>query len=176
MDKIMPEVVKNSQKRQKFGGRRRGTPNRVTSDVRQALRDLANANAPRVQEWLDSVADTDPAEALRLWLALLRYVTPTLQAAAIADLTPAKSTRARLASMTDAELMEVIVKAPEAAELVKQGVKTQEELLLGIAYGPAALARQGVKTKGESVRRLAAPATVTVNAPSPESSGDELLR
>jgi hypothetical protein len=78
--------------------------------------------------------------------------------------------------MTDAELMEVIVNSLEAAELVEQGVKTREELLLGIAYGPAALARQGIKTKDELVRRLAAPVTVTVNAPSPEPSGDELVR
>jgi hypothetical protein len=70
------------------------------------------------------------AKALGLWLALLCYVTPTLQATAIADVTP-KSTRLRLASMTDEELMEVIVRSPEAAELVTQGVRTEEELLLG---------------------------------------------
>jgi len=108
-----------------------------------------------VQSWLDSVAETDPAEALRLWLALLRYVTPTLQAAAIADLTPPKSARdvqVRLAQMTDEELMEVIVQSPEAATLVKQGVKTKAEL----------------------VRRLAAPAPVVLPKPNPED--DELLR
>jgi hypothetical protein len=70
-----------------------------------------------------------------LWLALLRYVTPTLQAAAIAELTP-KSTGARLASMTNEELWQVIVQSPEAAELVKQGVKTRKELLMGTACGP----------------------------------------
>jgi hypothetical protein len=118
-------------------GRPPGAPNKITRDIRAALRDLANGNADRVQSWLDSVADKDPAEALRLWLALLRYVTPTLQAAAIADLTP-KSTRASLACMTDEELMQVIVQSPEAAELVKQGVKTRKELLMGIAYGPQA--------------------------------------
>ena len=58
----------------------------------------------RVQSWLDSLAEKDAAEALRLWLALLRYVTPTLQAAAIADLTPRSRTE-RLASMTNGELM-----------------------------------------------------------------------
>jgi hypothetical protein len=116
-------------------GRPPGAPNKITRDIRAALRDLAEGNADRVQSWLDSVADTDPAEALRLWLALLRYVTPTLQAAAIADLTP-RSTRARLASMTDEELWQVIVQSPQAGELVKQGVKTRNELLMGIAYGP----------------------------------------
>ena len=91
----------------------------------------------RVQSWLDSVAEKDAAEALRLWLALLRYVTPTLQAAAIADLTP-RSTTERLASMTNGELMRVIVTSPEAKDLVKQGVKTRKELLLGLIKGPQA--------------------------------------
>ena len=71
----------------KSRGRPPGSPNKITRDIRAALRDLAEGNSHRVQEWLDRVAETDPAEALRLWLALLRYVTPTLQAAAIADMT-----------------------------------------------------------------------------------------
>jgi hypothetical protein len=108
---------------------------RSLGDICVALHDLAERNTFRVQSWLDNVARKEPAEALRLWLALLRYVTPTLQAAAIADLTP-KSTRARLANMTDEDLMEVVVQSPEAAELVKQGVRTEEELLLGLISGP----------------------------------------
>jgi hypothetical protein len=43
---------------------------------------LADNNHEKVQGWLDRVAATDPAEALRLYLALLRYVTPTLAAVA----------------------------------------------------------------------------------------------
>jgi hypothetical protein len=132
-------------------GRPPGAPNKITRDIRAALRDLAEGNADRVQSWLDSVADTDPAEALRLWLALLRYVTPTLQAAAVADLTP-KSTHARLASMATEELWKVIVQSPEAADLVKQGVKTRRELLRGIACGPrvkALVARQAPQPSTE---------------------------
>jgi hypothetical protein len=131
----MSEVVANRQKRLKTGGRRKGTPNVVTRDVRGALRDLAEGNAPRVQEWLDRVAEADPAEATRLWLALIRYVTPTLAAAAIADITP-KPDKDRVVEMTDEELIQVIVQSAEAAELVKQGVRTEEELLLGLIRGP----------------------------------------
>jgi hypothetical protein len=61
-----------------------------------------------VQGWLDRVAESDPAEATRLWLALLRFVTPTLQAAAIADLTKPKSVQEQLIAMTNAELLAVI--------------------------------------------------------------------
>lgn len=142
-----------------FGGRKPrgrplGAPNKITRDIRAALRDLAEGNADRVQSWLDSVAEKDPAEALRLWLGLLRYVTPTLQAAAIADVTPSKPVRQQLAAMSEEELLECIVHSPEAAELVKQGVQTKDELL----------------------RRLAEPVAVTVPTLNVDSSMDELLR
>jgi DNA-directed RNA polymerase subunit F len=141
----MSKVVSNREKRPKTGGRRKGTLNVVTRDVRAALRDLAEANAPRVQEWLDQTAKIDPAEATRLWLALIRFVTPTLAAAAVADITP-KLAKDRVLEMTDEELMQEIINSHEAAELVKQGVRTEEELLLGLIGGPRpranSLARQ----------------------------------
>ena len=113
----------------KSRGRPPGSPNKITRDIRAALRDLAEGNADRVQSWLDTVAEKDPAEALRLWLGLLRYVTPTLQAAAIADLTPSKAVSQQLTAMSDEELLEHIVRSPEAVELVNEGVKTKDDLL-----------------------------------------------
>jgi hypothetical protein len=148
----MPKLVPDRKRRQKSGGRQTGTPNRITADIRQALRALAEGNAHRVQEWLDRVAENDPAEALRLWLALLRFVTPTLQAAAIADLTPSKSASLRLAALTDEQLMEAIVQSPEARALAQQGVKTKEELVKRLAAPPSALVAAG--TAGRSVDAL----------------------
>jgi len=118
---IHPKTVGRPRGLPKTGGRRTGTPNKITRDIRTALRDLAEGNADRVQEWLDRVAEKDPAEALRLWLALLRFVTPTLQAAAVADITP-RRTSERLAELTDRELLEMIVDSPEAAAILKQGM------------------------------------------------------
>lgn len=117
----------------KSRGRPPGAPNKTTRDIRAALRNLAEGNADRVQSWLDAVAEKDPAEALRLWLAFLRYVTPTLQAAAIADITPSKSVSAQLTAMSEEELLEHIVHSAEAAELVAQGVTSRDELLLRLA-------------------------------------------
>jgi hypothetical protein len=122
-----PEI--DPGRRVKTGGRARGTPNRVTADVRAALRELAENNAARVQEWLDRIAKDDPAESLRLFLMLIRYVVPVLSAAAIADITP-KSPSAALAHLSDDELLARIIESPSAAELVvKQGVRTTDELL-----------------------------------------------
>jgi hypothetical protein len=133
----LPVVVPGiAPRRVKTGGRRAGTPNRITADVRAALRDLAEGNAGRVQDWLDRVADESPAEAIRLYLGLCRYVVPVLSAAAIADITP-KSPREALSKMTTDELWAVIVESAAAADLVKQGVKTKRELFRRLAGAPA---------------------------------------
>lgn len=111
------------RKRSKTGGRQKGTLNRATADIRQALRDLAEGNAHRVQEWLDRVAQTEPAEALRLWLALLRFVTPTLQAAAYADMTPpqtAKGAQEQLYKLTTKELMQIALGSPQGTGIRRQ--------------------------------------------------------
>jgi hypothetical protein len=116
-------------RRVKTGGRAKGTLNRVTADVRAALRELAENNAARVQDWLDRIAKDDPAEALRLYLMLIRYVVPVLSAAAIADITP-RSPSAALAHLSDDELLACIIESPSAAELVvNQRVRTKDELL-----------------------------------------------
>ena len=119
----------------KARGRPPGAPNKITRDIRAALRDLAEGNADRVQSWLDSVAEKDPAEALRLWLGLLRYVTPTLQAAAIADVTPSRTVSQQLTAMSEEELLEHIARSPEAAEVLAQGVTSKDELLQRLASG-----------------------------------------
>lgn len=115
--RALPEIDPGTSKRRKTGGRLKGTPNKVTRDIRAALRDLAEGNAGRVQDWLDRVAADDPAEAVRLWLALLRFVTPTLQAAAIADITP-KRKDDQIAMLSEDELLAIIheAQAPSSGE------------------------------------------------------------
>jgi hypothetical protein len=111
----------NKPKKPKTGGRQKGVPNRVTREVREALRDLADGNADRVQEWLDRVAEDDPAEAIRLYLGLCRYVVPVLSAAAVADITP-KPAREELAALSDRELLELVAGSPEAIEIYRKGM------------------------------------------------------
>jgi hypothetical protein len=64
--------------RPKTGGRQRGTPNRATADVRQAIAVFAEANVHRLQEWLDRIADEDPAKAADIFVRLLEYHVPKL--------------------------------------------------------------------------------------------------
>lgn len=64
--------------RRKTGGRSKGTPNKVTADVRAAIADFAEANVGKCQAWLDAVAAKDPARALELFVRLLEYHVPKL--------------------------------------------------------------------------------------------------
>jgi hypothetical protein len=101
-------------------GRPKGSLNKITREIRAALRDLAEDNADRVQHWLDQVAKKDPAEAIRLWLGLLRYVTPTLQAAAITDLRKMQSQREQLSAMTNAELHAALLSDPDVRAVIER--------------------------------------------------------
>src|SRR6516164_6335425 len=71
-------------RRQKTRGRRRGTPNRVTADVRQAIAAFAQNNVHRLQEWLDRIAEDDLAKAADIYLRLLEYHVPKLERVEIA--------------------------------------------------------------------------------------------
>lgn len=62
----------------KFGGRVAGTPNKVTLEFREALNNLLNFAAPQMVEWLERVAETDPAKALDQMGKLAEYVHPKL--------------------------------------------------------------------------------------------------
>lgn len=44
----------------KTGGRKPGTPNKVTADARKAIAEFVDGNANRLQAWLDSVANGVP--------------------------------------------------------------------------------------------------------------------
>jgi hypothetical protein len=60
----------------KTGGRGKGTPNKATTDVREAIAVFAKANAHQMGEWL--LAIDDPARRLDLYLRALEYHIPKL--------------------------------------------------------------------------------------------------
>lgn len=70
----------------KTGGRVAGTPNKATNEARQAIALFVDANAHRLTEWLDAVADGDPindvkpnpAKAFELFQSVVEYHIPKL--------------------------------------------------------------------------------------------------
>ena len=67
-----------AKRARKTGGRSKGTPNKVTAAAREVMALLVEANAPKLQKWLDRVAKTDPARAADLLLRALEYHIPKL--------------------------------------------------------------------------------------------------
>ncbi len=60
----------------KFGGRVKGTPNKATADVREAIAAFASANVGKMSEWLDAIED--PAKKMDLYLRAIEYHIPKL--------------------------------------------------------------------------------------------------
>jgi hypothetical protein len=63
-------------KGQKHGGRKKGTPNKATADVRAAIALIAQRNVRKVEKWLEEVED--PAKRVDLFLSMCEYHIPKL--------------------------------------------------------------------------------------------------
>src|SRR6185437_12722696 len=59
-------------------GRKKGTPNKATADVRTIIAKVAEANAPKISAWLARIGKHNPAKALDLYLRMLEYHIPKL--------------------------------------------------------------------------------------------------
>ena len=76
----MPKGVKGFVKgRARTGGRAKGTPNKVTRDVRETLRLLAENMTPELEGWLKRTARRSPDKAAQLMLNALEFTQPKLQ-------------------------------------------------------------------------------------------------
>ena len=74
----------------RLGGRAPGTPNKATSDARQAIASFVDGNAHRLTEWLDKVANgvrnddgefvvpPNPAKAFDMFQSVVEYHVPKL--------------------------------------------------------------------------------------------------
>ena len=82
----MNDITKVVKNRKKAGGRSAGTPNKVTAQAREAIALFVDDNAPRLAQWLDAVANGDPAhdvkpnpaKAFELFQSVIEYHVPKL--------------------------------------------------------------------------------------------------
>lgn len=58
---------------------RKGVPNKNTLEIREAFRQLLEAQSPKLTKWIEAVADEDPAKAIDLLLKMSEYILPKLQ-------------------------------------------------------------------------------------------------
>jgi len=61
----------------KTGGRSKGTPNKLTSEIRERFKDILSDNLEQFQNDLN---DLEPKERLKILIELTKFVLPTLKA------------------------------------------------------------------------------------------------
>ena len=66
----------------KYGGRKKGTPNRLTKEVRTVLKELVFDEISQVQSHFEKL---DPKERIELLIKLLPYVMPKVQTVSARD-------------------------------------------------------------------------------------------
>ena len=66
----------------KTGGREQGTPNRLTRELREALKNLL---AKEIESIPDHLSQLEPKDRLEMITKLLPYVLPKVEAASMAD-------------------------------------------------------------------------------------------
>ena len=72
----MPRPTKGT--RTLGSGKKKGTPNRVTTEMREALLVFVEVNMPKLQIWIDRIAEDDPAKAFDLFIKMTEFVLPKL--------------------------------------------------------------------------------------------------
>lgn len=71
-----------NNKRQKTGGREKGTPNKITKDIREVFQSLIENNLETLDNDLKSL---EPKERLEIIIKLGDFVIPKLQKSVIKD-------------------------------------------------------------------------------------------
>lgn len=66
------------QNRPDGAGRKAGVPNKSTAECKEAITDLISGNIPKLQMWLDKVAEDDPAKAFDLLIKMMEFSVPKL--------------------------------------------------------------------------------------------------
>lgn len=93
-DELQPE------KRPKYGGRKAGTPNKVSKTARQVINDILDDNAPRFARTMEEIYANDKPLFAALYIKMLPYVTPRLNSVDVrAAETEDKSIEQQLAEM-----------------------------------------------------------------------------
>ena len=63
----------------KIGGKIKGTPNKATSQAREAIAQFVEGNITRLNNWLDDIADSSPKDAFNCFMSVIEYHIPKLQ-------------------------------------------------------------------------------------------------
>lgn len=63
------------------GGRPKGSPNKATTQAREAIALFVEGNVDRLNGWLDAIAEDSPKDAFDRFMAVVEYHVPKLSRA-----------------------------------------------------------------------------------------------
>lgn len=98
--------------RQKTGGRKKGTPNKITANTKQWIAGLLSDNRGKFAEMLEYL---QPLDFVKVYLSLLSYEIPKRQAIGLQDLTPRELARQFDWSVLTEKQKEALESLPEVA-------------------------------------------------------------
>jgi len=64
----------------KYGGRKKGTPNKVTSEIKEYYSEFLSNNKEKLQVCFDKLVEHHPERAMALFIKIGSYVLPKLKA------------------------------------------------------------------------------------------------
>jgi hypothetical protein len=117
-------------------GRKKGVPNKATSDVRAVIAVVASKNVDKIEGWLTRIGRKNPAKAMDLFLRMLEYHIPKLTRAEIVRPDDSKGRvidSSQLTAEQRQQLREMILAAAQPTALEHQPAHTLQSMGLGDA-------------------------------------------
>jgi len=102
----------------KFGGRKKGTPNKQTKEIRESYKLLIEKNLNKMTRWINIIAKDNPEKAIEILIEkaieilikLSEYVVPKLNRTEIKDITTLEDMTEMTREERDKRIEELIKK------------------------------------------------------------------
>lgn len=94
-------MAKRGEKREKTGGRVKGTPNKFSGKVKEILTEIVNNNSEKAQKMLDMIVE--PKDWLMMYLKMCEFVIPKMAAVDVKAEAKVSDLRSELTEMANTE-------------------------------------------------------------------------
>lgn len=95
-------AARKKGERPKTGGRKAGTPNKISASVKEAIKDIVEGNVDKVQQMLSLVAE--PKDFILLYIKLAEFVIPKQASVSVSSEEKKSDLKSELAELANKEL------------------------------------------------------------------------